>query len=796
MRTQLLAVVLIPIITALVLGGLRIGSAVQNAQDIDNVRQLVRLVDKSTGLLEELEDERDLTAFYVAAGRTGDTSQLDTQRSQVDAALARVRAEAAHVHRGTNPVLATRLTALDALGGPVTSLRDTVDHSKMRSLAVVNAYTALIAELTDALDLLTPDIAHQTLAVRARALQAFAKAAEQASRQRALLGGALTEGHFDASEAQSLTLASVQQQALIREFRSGAPLAQRQFYERTVNGRDVDRAEILQKQALTRQGTSRPRLDAGEWFETMTSKLELMRLVEKRLVGSVEDESSREQHQAERSVFIASLVMLLILLLAFGVTRAVVQSMVAPLHALRASALDITERRLPEAVRLLRVGSSDAQLEAVKVEPTSVNSTDEIGGVAHAFNDVYREAVRLAFEQAQLRGRINAMFVNLSQRSQYLVERQLELIDRLENGEQDPDLLASLFKLDHLATRMRRNGENLLVLAGEEAGRRWTAPVRLVDVLRAATSEVEQYQRVQLRGLVTADVDGRAVNDIVHLIAELLENATAFSSPDTEVLVTSQLLSGGGAKVEIQDSGIGMSAKDLEEANERLLNPPVVDVSVARRMGMFVVGQLSGRHGIRVQLRRSSTCGITSVVMLPQKLVREHGDHMDPPGLSARYNSDGRLTGWRNYDTTEQLNDSGLAKRTYRTRRQGARSAGKEKGLPRPAPHHGDPPGRSPEEAGSGSHRRRQSAYPQAPHAGTEAETRHHVLDTSMSGDSLNFEDRLLNSEAVESEQFRRRHAAPSVPAPTELTEQPQLATPAPPAPPDTSAEGASHRPR
>ncbi|MGX6739090.1 nitrate- and nitrite sensing domain-containing protein [Streptomyces peucetius] len=683
MRTQLLAVVLIPIITALVLGGLRIGSAVQNAQDTDNVRQLVRTVDKGTGLLEELEDERDLTALYAAAGRTGDTRQLDTQRSQVDAALARVRTEAAQAHRGTNPALATRLAALDALGGPVTSLRDTVDHSKMRFLSVVNAYTALISELTDALDLLAPDIAQPALVVRARALQTFAQATEQASRQRVLLGGMLIQGHFDASETQNLALVGQQQQALIGEFRSGAPLAQRQFYERTVTGRDVDRAETLRKQALTRQGTSRPRLEADEWFDTMTSTLELMRLVEKRLVGSVEDESSREQDQAERSVFIASLVVLLILLLAFGVTRVVVQSMVVPLHTLRASALDITERRLPEVVRLLREGSSDAQLEAMRVEPTSINSTDEIGGVAHAFDDVYHEAVRLAFEQAQLRGRVNAMFVNFSQRSQYLVERQLELIDHLENGEQDPDLLASLFKLDHLATRMRRNGENLLVLAGEEAGRRWSAPVRLVDVLRAATSEVEQYQRVHLRGLVTADVDGRAVNDIVHLIAELLENATAFSSPDTEVLVTSQLLSGGGAKVEIQDSGMGMTAKDLEDANDRLLNPPVVDVSVARRMGVFVVGQLSGRHGIRVQLRRSSTRGITAVVRLPQRLVRAHGDHMDPPGLSASYDSEGRLTGWRNYDTTEQLNNSTLVKRAYRTRRHSARSTSKEKGLPR-----------------------------------------------------------------------------------------------------------------
>ncbi|WP_406177244.1 nitrate- and nitrite sensing domain-containing protein [Streptomyces sp. NBC_00996] len=676
MRTQLLAVVVIPIITALVLGGLRVESAVRNAQDIDNARQLVRVVDKGTVLLQEIEDERDLTALYVAAGRTGDTSRLETQRSKADAALARARGEAARVHGRTNAVLATQLAVLNAFGRKVASLRHTVAQSTMRWPTVVNAYTALITELTDALHLLAPDIADQALVMRAETLETFAQATEKASQQRALLSGVLAQGLFDSDEAQSVTLASRQQQALTGQFLSSAPSAQRQFYERTVIGRDVDKADTFQKQTLALQDSSRPSLDADAWFDTMTSKLDLMRRVEQRLVGSVEDESSREQRQGERALFTASLVELLILLLVLGVTHVLVQSIVGPLHTLRASALNIAQRRLPDVVRLLREPSG-AQLKPIEVEPTAVDSTDEIGGVARAFDDVHRNSVRLAFEQAQLRGRINTTFVNLSQRSQSLVERQLELIDHLENGEQDPDLLASLFKVDHLATRMRRNGENLLVLAGEKAGRRWSAPVRLVDVLRAAISEIEQYQRVQLRGLVTADVDGRAVNDVVHLIAELLENATTFSSPDTEVLVTCLLLSGGGARVEIQDNGIGMSTEDLAEANERLLNPPVVDVAVARRMGMFVVGRLSGRHGIRVQLRGSSPHGVTAAVMLPQKLVREHEDHMDPPGLSARYNAQGRLTGWRNYDTVEQLDKSAPAGRAHRTR-HGARPASKE----------------------------------------------------------------------------------------------------------------------
>ncbi len=190
-----------------------------------------------------------------------------------------------------------------------------------------------------------------------------------------------------------------------------------------------------------------------------------------------------------------------------------------------------------------------------------MHSRDEIGQVAAAFDDVHREAVRLAAEQALLRGNVNAMFTNLSRRSQGLIQRQLSLISELESREADPDQLSSLFKLDHLATRMRRNGENLLVLAGEEPGRRWTRPVPLVDVLRAAASEVEQYERIELASVPTTEVAGRVVNDLVHLLAELLENATSFSSPQTKVKVTGHALPDGRVLIEIHDTGIGLSPR-------------------------------------------------------------------------------------------------------------------------------------------------------------------------------------------------------------------------------------------
>jgi hypothetical protein len=250
-----------------------------------------------------------------------------------------------------------------------------------------------------------------------------------------------------------------------------------------------------------------------------------------------------------------------------------------------------------------------------------VDSTDEIGEVARAFDQVHREAVRLAANEAALRGNVNAMFVNLSRRSQSLVERQIRLIDDLEQGEQDSERLANLFQMDHLATRMRRNSENLLVLAGHEVSRRWTGSVGLVDVLRAAVSEIEQYGRVSLNVQPGISIRGQAVNDVVHLLAELVENATSFSAAGTPVAVSGHLLNSGGVLLDIADQGVGMGAEEMAHANWRLDNPPVVDVAVSRRMGLFVVARLAARHGIGVRLRPASQGGLTALVWLPDEVI-------------------------------------------------------------------------------------------------------------------------------------------------------------------------------
>ena len=245
--------------------------------------------------------------------------------------------------------------------------------------------------------------------------------------------------------------------------------------------------------------------------------------------------------------------------------------------------------------------------------------------MARAFDAVHGQAIRLAADQATLQAGISAMFVNLSRRSQALVERQLQLIEQLESNEQDADQLSNLFQLDHLATRMRRNSENLLVLAGTDVAKRNVAAVPMVDVLRAAVSEVEQYQRIVVQTPPTATILGRAASDIVHLLAELLDNATNFSPPDSQVVMSSTRTADGSIVVEIADRGVGMTDDELVAANSRLSGPASVDVSTSRRMGLFVVGRLAARHGVDVRLSSSaaggSGSGLTASVTVPTKLV-------------------------------------------------------------------------------------------------------------------------------------------------------------------------------
>ncbi|MEU8431723.1 nitrate- and nitrite sensing domain-containing protein [Streptomyces sp. NPDC029216] len=370
---------------------------------------------------------------------------------------------------------------------------------------------------------------------------------------------------------------------------------------------------------LALNGTTPP-----AWQAAATAKFDGYAEIEKELLDKAVKDTVAISDKAQGDAILTGAIVVVALLAAFILAALMARQMSRSMLRLRTSAFDIAEQRLPMLVDQL--SRTDPGKVDTRVQPIPINSQDEIGEVARAFDQVHREAVRLAAEQALLRGNVNAIFTNLSMRNQSLIEGQLTLITDLENNEADPDQLENLFRLDHLATRMRRNGENLLILAGENPGRRWDQPVPLVDVLRAASSEVEQYERIELSGVSEAEIHGQAVTDLVHLLAELLENATTFSSPQTKVRVNATRLPDGRVMIEIHDKGIGLTAEDFADINHKLANPPTVDAAISQRMGLFVVGRLADRHSIRVQLRPSGEqAGTTSLVMLPDAITHGGG---------------------------------------------------------------------------------------------------------------------------------------------------------------------------
>ncbi len=333
---------------------------------------------------------------------------------------------------------------------------------------------------------------------------------------------------------------------------------------------------------------------------------------------------------AAASVILAWVVAVIALAVGGFAAVILIRSVLRPLRQLRTGAVELAEVRLPDALR----GGGRGPLA---VRSVGVSSSDEIGQIARAFDRVQAEVLGLTSDEAGLRGKLGEMFVELSSRSQTLVERQIKLIDELEQGEQDAGRLASLFKMDHIATRMRRHSQNLLVLAGHELPGRWNQPVALADVIRAAVSELEEYERVSLTAQPGIAVSGSAVKDVVHLLAELAENATSLSSAGAPVDISGRSLASGGVLIDITDQGVGMNPEVLAEANRRLDRPPAMDFAVSRNMGLFVVGRLAARHGIKVRLQPAAAGGLTALVWLPDAIAS--GPDADPgdagPGWGA-----------------------------------------------------------------------------------------------------------------------------------------------------------------
>jgi signal transduction histidine kinase len=659
-RWRLVAIIAVPTITALILGVIQIVGSVNNYESFKRVQTLANLNALVVTATGDLADERDATAGYVASGAKGRSSAALQQ-----AALA----DQAKTTAVTNQIASTATAVTDGSGYRSQTVIDLQNGVLAGIVDLPNIRKAALHTLTPALSviqkydqrLLQPFIAfsgdvasgtgNATLQSDVTVLNALLHMEDDTSIQRADLYAALTSAppSLTPTSLAYLNQAAAQFTADTSQFNSVASVGEQQTLDNTVSGQDVDEAESAETLAISTAGATDFQIGpqqsctaAGEtadqcWWTTETQQIQDMRQVSNGLVGQIQAQANSLAQSALHSAIVIAVATLLLLLLVLLITTFVARSMIRPLRKLRADALEVAGSKLPDMVR--RLSQSEGGDASAEIEPIGVNSTDEIGEVARAFDQVHREAVRLAADEALLRGNLNAMFVNLSRRSQSLIERQLSLIDNLEQTEQDSDRLSSLFRLDHLATRMRRNSENLLVLAGHEAAsRRWSQPVPLVDVLRAAISEIEQYERVVLNVQPGIQVIGQAVNDVVHLVAEIVENATTFSPEDTQVYVTGQPLTSGGVLLDITDNGVGISEQEMAHANWRLDNPPVVDVAVSRRMGLFVVGRLAARHGVRVRLRHAQSGGLTALIWLPESVASP--ESAQPLGRLRKFEAD------------------------------------------------------------------------------------------------------------------------------------------------------------
>ena len=650
-RWRLAAVIAVPTLTAAVLGALTIYGDVSNWQATGRVVHLAQLNADTIKLSQALEDELNASVAYAATNATTRPINaplpvnLKQAQAATDSAANTVISDSSGVTvaAGYQPGTVQALDAVQASINDLANVRKGVVGTLFPASEVVRVFTGNLITPANTFSAAIGTGANDAdLQGNVTALGALLRNENQVSAQRAILYAALlSQGTLRPEDLTNLEQASEQAKADLADFNAASDTAEQQYYSNTVSGSQVDVAssnEILAEQmAATSPSVPLSRtIDPATWDRDMTTTVGDTRTVANGLTTAITSRASALRSQATTELLVTSLVTLLLLLLVLVVSTTVARSLIRPLRKLRTDALDVAGHRLPEMVR--RLSQSEGTDEGVEIEPIGVTSTDEIGEVARAFDQVHREAVRLAADEAMLRGNLNAMFINLSRRSQSLIERQLSLIDSLEQSEQDPGRLSSLFRLDHLATRMRRNSENLLVLAGHEVTRRWSQPVPLVDVLRAAISEIEQYERVVLNVQPGIVVVGQAVNDAVHLVAEIVENATTFSPEDTQVYVSGQPLSSGGVLLDITDNGVGISDQEMSHANWRLDNPPVVDVAVSRRMGLFVVGRLAARHGVRVRLRHAQAGGLTALIWLPDTVA---APEVAPPlGRLRRFEAD------------------------------------------------------------------------------------------------------------------------------------------------------------
>ncbi|GHF88851.1 nitrate- and nitrite sensing domain-containing protein [Streptomyces sp. NRRL_ISP-5395] len=625
-RRKIVALLLVPLVS---LTGLWVFATYITGRQADELMSAGSIVEKVAHPLDDavraVQAERRQTLVFLADPRASDALPvLMGQRAATDRIVSEVRenARAQDVRESLSAADSSRLDAILSAVDGLDALRESVEKRTISRAKALDFYNGLVDPSYRFLNGLHT-LENVSMDKQMRALVGVSRAREILSREDALIASGLIAGRFTTSELRQISGLVAQRELLYEVSLESLPAAERRRVEQFWGSPDTEPLRTAEDALIAAGPTKRPgAVDAARWEEAAVPVLD-------RLANDSTEMGNRFQDRAEPAAYrvlaqagIAGILGFLALIVSIFVSVRIGRELVRDLSRLRKDAHEVSGVRLPSVMRRLAAGEQvDVETEA----PHLSYEPDEIGQVGQALNTLQRAAVEAAVKQADMRRGVSEVFVNLARRNQVLLHRQLTLLDAMERRTENSDELADLFRLDHLTTRMRRHAEGLVILSGAAPSRQWRKPIQLMDVVRAAVAEVEDYERIEVRRLARIGVGGPAVADLTHLIAELLENATVFSPPHTAVQVHGERVS-NGFTLEIHDRGLGMAPEVLLDANLRLAETPDFELSDTDRLGLFVVSRLAQRQNVRVSLQKSPYGGTTAVVFIPAALLTDAPD--------------------------------------------------------------------------------------------------------------------------------------------------------------------------
>ena len=627
-RLRIILLVAIPILSLIGLYAFAATITASDAVNLARAKALKADTGTPTGNLEsQIDAERLLAVVYLAAPAPQNLAALKAQEQKTDKADAAFRAAMTSSATLDNAGASEKqaIAALLKQDGRLGQIRSEVASQSITRPEVINAYGDIISAADIALNKVILQETNVPLTNAGLTLVRLARSEEMLLREDALLTGDMAARSFSAADRQEFAQLVGARRALYDQTLPDLDPVYRTYYVRDVSPQASATLEGLENHVIAdpHPASPIPPVNPTTWNQSVQTVAQGLSQAAMQSATTLTARAQRVASTTYRRLILVGGLGLLAVLLSIAISIWIGRGLVQQLAALRRSALELANKRLPSVVERLRAGQDvDVAAEAPPLE----TSADEIGQVREAFNAVQRTAVESAVDEARLRRGVSDVFRNLARRSQSLLHRQLALLDAMERRASEPEALEDLFRIDHLTTRMRRHSEGLIILSGDSPGRGWRNPVPLVDVLRASVAEVEDYTRIRVTTGTHAGLIGPAVADVIHMIAELAENATIYSPPNAPVRIHGDIV-GRGFAVEIEDRGLGIAEDKLAEINHNLAHPPQFDLSGSEQLGLFVAGQLARRHDIRITLQPSPFGGITAIVLLPKALIVDEGSY-------------------------------------------------------------------------------------------------------------------------------------------------------------------------